>query len=364
MNQDITFMTQAVDLARQAIGRTAPNPSVGAVVVKDGMVIGRGFHPKAGMPHAEVYALDEAGDRAQDATLYVTLEPCNHHGKTPPCTEAIIKAGITRVVAGTLDPNPIVAGKGIERLRVAGVRVDVGVCEAECRELIAWYSFWIKNGRPYVILKAAITLDGKVAAASGDSQWISSEESRLYVHELRNRVDGIVVGIGTVTKDNPMLTCRIEGGRDPMRIILDPRFEVMEDARCLGQGTILFTSGMPDSRPEITGCGTRIVHLETGPSGMIPWEAALSRLGEMGLHAVMVEGGSGLYSSLLKSGLADRLLFFIAPKILGGGLPLVDWGSPSCIADALKFVIAQVRLVGGDILVEGTLEGNHVHRDH
>ncbi len=357
MNHDITFMTQAVDLAGQAIGRTAPNPSVGAVVVRDGRVIGRGFHPRAGMPHAEVYALDEAGDRARGATLYVTLEPCNHHGKTPPCTEAIIKAGISRVVAGTPDPNPKVAGKGIARLREAGIHVDVGVCEKECKELIEWYAFWMKKGRPYVILKAAITLDGKVASATGDSQWISSEESRGYVHELRNRVDGIIVGIGTVTKDDPMLTCRMEGGRDPMRIILDPFFEVMKDARCLGKESILFTAKPPDSRVEISESGTRIVQLEADASGMIPWEAVLVHLGEMGLHAVMVEGGSGIYSSLLKSGLADRLLFFIAPKILGGGLPLVDWGSPSRIADALGFVIAQVRLVGGDILVEGTLEG-------
>lgn len=357
MDPDITFMTQAVELARKSIGRTMPNPSVGALVAKDGTVLGRGFHPKAGMPHAEVYALDEAGERALGATLYVTLEPCNHHGKTPPCTEAIIKAGITRVVAGTLDPNPIVAGKGIARLRGAGIHVDVGVCEKECKELIEWYAFWMKKGRPYVILKAAITLDGKVAASTGNSQWISSEESRLYVHELRKKVDGIIVGIGTVTKDNPMLTCRIEGGRDPMRIILDPLFEVIKDARCLGKDSILFTAKPPDSREEISESGTRIVHLEADPSGMIPWEAVLGQLGEMGLHAVMVEGGSGIYSSLIKSGLVDRLLIFIAPKILGGGLPLVDWGDTCRIAEARKIVIAQVSLVGGDILVEGTLEG-------
>ena len=163
-------------------------------------------------------------DKARGATLYVTLEPCNHFGKTPPCTDAIIKAGISRVVVGTLDPNPIVAGKGIERLKDAGIVVDVGICEEECNDLIAWYAFWlVKAGRPYVILKAAITLDGCVATTTGDSQWISSEESRHYVHELRNQVDGLIVGIGTVLKDDPLLTCRMEGGRDPMRIILDPQ---------------------------------------------------------------------------------------------------------------------------------------------
>ncbi len=178
MDQDIFFMNEAIALARLSLGRTAPNPSVGALVVKDGQVVGRGFHPKAGKPHAEVYALAEAGDNARGAALYVTLEPCNHFGKTPPCTEAIINAGISRVVVGTLDPNPIVAGKGIERLKEAGIVVDVGICEEECNDLIAWYAFWLVNGRPYVILKAAITLDGCVATATGDSQWISSEESR------------------------------------------------------------------------------------------------------------------------------------------------------------------------------------------
>ena len=234
MDQDTTYMNEAIALARQAIGRTAPNPSVGALVVKDGQVVGRGFHPKAGKPHAEVYALAEAGDNARGAALYVTLEPCNHFGKTPPCTEAIIKAGISRVVVGTLDPNPIVAGKGIERLKDAGIVVDVGICEEECNDLIAWYAFWLMDGRPYVILKAAITLDGRVATATGDSQWISSEESRQYVHELRNQVDGLIVGIGTVLKDDPLLTCRMEGGRDPMRIILDPQLRYPEGCEVPG----------------------------------------------------------------------------------------------------------------------------------
>jgi len=357
MDHDITFMTRAVELARQAVGRTAPNPSVGAVIVKDGQIVGQGFHPKAGMPHAEVYALKEAGGRSLGATLYVTLEPCNHYGKTPPCTEAVIQAGITRVVAGTLDPNPKVAGNGVRRLREAGIHVDVGVCEKECTELIEWYTLWMHKGRPYVILKAAITLDGRVAADTGDSQWISSEESRRHVHELRNRVDGIIVGIGTVNKDNPLLTCRIEGGRDPGRIILDPAYEVMRDAKCLGQGSILFTLEPPTARPEVLETGTRVVQVGSDSSGLIPWESVLKGLGELGLHCVMVEGGSGVYSSLLKSGFVDRLLFFIAPKILGGGLPLVDWGRTTRIADALRFVIAQVRITGGDILVEGTLEG-------
>jgi diaminohydroxyphosphoribosylaminopyrimidine deaminase/5-amino-6-(5-phosphoribosylamino)uracil reductase len=251
MDKDTTFMNDAIALARQAIGRTAPNPSVGALVVKDGQVVGRGFHPKAGKPHAEVYALAEAGDNARGAALYVTLEPCNHYGKTPPCTEAIIKAGISRVVVGTLDPNLIVAGKGVERLKDAGIMVDVGVCAQGCNDLIAWYAFWLMHGRPYVILKAAITLDGRIATATGDSQWISSEESKNYMHELRNQVDGLIVGMGTVLKDDPLLTCRIEGGRDPMRIILDPQLDIPERAKCLGHGSIVFTTKSPADRKSV-----------------------------------------------------------------------------------------------------------------
>jgi len=357
MDKDTTFMKKAIALARQAIGRTAPNPSVGALVVKSGRVVGRGFHPKAGKPHAEVYALAEAGDNARGATLYVTLEPCNHYGKTPPCTEAIIKAGISRVVVGTLDPNLIVAGKGIERLKDAGIVVDVGVCAQECNDLIAWYAFWLMHGRPYVILKAAITLDGRIATATGDSQWISSEESRNHVHELRNQVDGLIVGMGTVLKDDPLLTCRIEGGRDPMRIILDPQLDIPEQAKCLGHGSLVFTTKSPALREEIIEHGTETVQMEADPSGLLPWASLLEHLGKMGLHCVMVEGGSGVYSSLLRSGLVDKLLFFIAPKILGSGLPLVDWGSPERIADSLKVVITKVNLLGGDILVEGILGG-------
>ena len=355
MDSDSTFMNEAIALARQAIGRTAPNPSVGAVVVKDSRVVGRGFHPKAGKPHAEIYALEDAGDNARGATIFVTLEPCNHYGKTPPCTEAIIKAGISRVVVGAIDPNPIVAGKGIERLKDAGIVVDVGVCAQECNDLIEWYSFRLKNARPYVILKAAITLDGRIATSGGDSQWISSEESRHYVHELRNQVDGLIVGIGTVLKDTPLLTCRIEGGRDPMRIILDPQFKIPADAKCLGYGSLVFTTKPLAARPEIIQHGTDSVQMELGPSGLFPWACVLEHLGKIGLHCVMVEGGSGVYSSLLRSGLVDKLLFFIAPKILGGGLPLVDWGSPARIADSLKVVITKVSLIGGDILAEGVV---------
>ncbi len=280
-------MSEAVAMARRALGRTAPNPSVGAVVVRDGRVVGRGFHPGAGLPHAEVYALEEAGEGARGATLYVTLEPCNHQGRTPPCTEAVIRAGIARVVAGVLDPNPLVAGKGVERLEAAGVHVDVGVLAGECRDLIAWYAHWMEKKRPFVIMKAAITLDGRIAAATGDSAWISSEESRAYVHELRNRVDGVMVGIGTVSHDDPLLTCRMEGGRDPLRIILDPGLDTPADARCLGEGTIVFTKGSEAARPDLSARGVKVVAVGESSPGVLSWPLMLDCLGSAGLHSVI-----------------------------------------------------------------------------
>jgi diaminohydroxyphosphoribosylaminopyrimidine deaminase / 5-amino-6-(5-phosphoribosylamino)uracil reductase len=356
MNQDITYMKEAIALGRQGLGRTAPNPPVGALVVKDGHIIGKGFHPKAGMPHAEVYALESAGEKAGGSTLYVTLEPCDHYGKTPPCTQAVIKAGISRVVIGCVDPNPKVSGKGIERLRASGIEVDIGVCEEEAQGLIAWYSTWLGKKRPYVILKAAMTLDGKIAATSGDSRWISSEESRAIVHELRNQTDGVLVGIGTVKKDDPLLTCRMEGGRDSLRIILDPAFEIPAEAKCLGKDALLFTAEAQDSRPEIIGKGTQVVKVDADASYMLPWDRVLAHLGSMGLHAIMVEGGSGVFTSLLRSGFVDKLMIFIAPKILGGGKSLVDLGPTESIAQSLKLLITESKRIGADILVEAVLE--------
>jgi diaminohydroxyphosphoribosylaminopyrimidine deaminase/5-amino-6-(5-phosphoribosylamino)uracil reductase len=355
MNQDIMYMKEAIALARQGLGRTAPNPPVGAVVVKDGKIAGRGFHPKAGMPHAEVYALEEAGGQARGATLYVTLEPCDHFGRTPPCTRAVIDAGISRVAVGCVDPNPAVSGRGIARLRESGIEVTAGVCEDEAKGLIAWYAHWLEKKQPFVILKAAMTLDGRIAASSGDSKWISSEESRALVHELRNRIDGLLVGIGTVMKDDPLLTCRLEGGRNPRRIILDPAFQIDAQSQCLGEGTILFTASDND-RPEISGTGMEIVRMESDAAGLLPWDRVLGRLGSMGMHAVMVEGGSGVFTSLLRSGCVDEFMLFVAPRILGGGIPLVDLGPTESIAQALKVVITDTRQIGTDVLIEAVPE--------
>jgi diaminohydroxyphosphoribosylaminopyrimidine deaminase/5-amino-6-(5-phosphoribosylamino)uracil reductase len=357
MKGDSRYMMRAVTLARKGLGRTAPNPPVGAVVVKDSRIIGEGFHPRAGEPHAEVFALRRAGSAARGATLYVTLEPCSHYGRTPPCVKAIMEAGIARVVVGSIDPNPIVAGSGIRALREHGIKVEVGAAGKRTAELIAWYSTWVEKKRPFVIAKAAMTLDGHIAAPSGDSKWISSEESRALVHELRNSTDGILVGIGTVNQDDPLLTCRQQEGRDPFRIIIDPGYAISADARCLGERAVIFTRRKPGSRPEIVSTGARVVQIPADPSGRFLWEDILKELGRMGLHAVIVEGGSSILSSLIRSRLVDELLLFIAPKLLGGGVPLVAWDPPDTIAKSVSLVVSGVRIIGGDVLVSARLEG-------
>ncbi|MFA5652627.1 MAG: bifunctional diaminohydroxyphosphoribosylaminopyrimidine deaminase/5-amino-6-(5-phosphoribosylamino)uracil reductase RibD [Desulfomonilia bacterium] len=356
MKGDTRYMMRAVTLARKGLGRTAPNPPVGAVVVRDSRIIGEGFHPRAGQPHAEVLALRQAGAAAWGATLYVTLEPCSHYGQTPPCVDAILDAGMARVVVGCVDPNPVVAGRGIRALRRQGVKVEVGAARKQTAELIAWYSLWMKKKRPYLIVKAAMTLDGRIAAPSGDSKWISSEESRTYVHELRDRADGVLVGIGTVEKDDPLLTCRRHEGRDPYRIIIDPAYVIPHTARCLGERAVIFTAGEPESRPEVMKTGSRVIRLPADKSGRFSWEDVLDDLGSMGLHAVVAEGGSSILSSLIRSRMVDELLVFVAPKLLGGGVPLVAWDPPDTVAGAVPLVITGARIIGGDVLVSARLE--------
>ncbi len=286
-DQDIAFMSEAVVLARRAVGRTAPNPSVGAVVVQDGRIVGRGFHPRAGLPHAEVYALDEAGDKARGATLYVTLEPCNHQGRTPPCTEAVIRAGIARVVAGALDPNPLVAGRGFERLKAAGVQVDVGVLADECRDLIAWYAHWMEKKRPFVIMKAAITLDGRIAAATGDSAWISSEESRAYVHELRNRWTASWWASARWPTTTP---CSLpHGGREgPGADHPGPRARHASGCQVPGRGNHRVHERTGGCQARSHRPGVKVVAVEQSSPGVLSWPLMLEYLGSAGLHSVMV----------------------------------------------------------------------------
>src|SRR6185369_12601402 len=246
---DDYYMRLALRLAERAAGRTSPNPMVGAVLVRGGKVIATGYHRKAGGPHAEIAALRRAGIKARGATLYLTLEPCSHYGRTPPCVDAVIAAGVKEVVAGMTDPNPLVAGKGFRRLRQAGIRVRSGVLEKESRALNEAFNNFITRRLPFVLLKLAATLDGKIATATGSSRWVTGGEARRFVHDLRNRFDAVMVGVGTVLADDPQLTCRIRGGRNPVRIILDPRLRIPLKARVLNEpGKTIVVAGESASR--------------------------------------------------------------------------------------------------------------------
>jgi len=357
-------MRRALELGARAEGRTRPNPAVGAVVVADQQIVGEGYHPAAGQPHAEVFALQAAAGRTAGADLYVTLEPCSHQGRTGPCTEAVIAAGIARVFVGTQDPNPQVAGTGISRLRQAGLQVEVGVCEKDCRRLIAPFAKHITTGLPYVILKSAVTLDGQTATSTGDSQWISNAQSREAVHRLRDRVDAIMVGIGTVLNDDPKLTTRLPGGRDPLRIVVDSQLRIPPQAALLhldsdAETLVAHLATAPEDRRSCLATG-RAVLLETAEKeGRVDLHDLLTQLGGRGVQSILLEGGAQMNAAFLKAGLIDRMMIFVAPKIIGGnggyGI-FAGEGIPS-LADALQLQDIRLSRFGDDVLIEGEVKG-------
>jgi len=355
------YMDRALSLARRGEGRTRPNPAVGALVVADGLVVGEGFHPAAGQPHAEIFALRQAGELARGADLYVTLEPCSHHGRTGPCADAVIAAGIARVFVGTGDPNPQVCGRGIERLRAAGIEVQVGIREAECRRLIAPFAKHVTTGRPLVTLKSAITLDGKTATATGDSQWISGPASRLQVHRLRDRVDAILVGVGTVLHDDPQLTTRLpEGGRNPLRVVVDSKLLISDRAKLLldldAAPTLIATTSQARSAriDALRQTGVEVLVLD-GPDGRVDLVALLEELGRREVQHLLLEGGSGLNNAMLRDSLIDRVMIFIAPKLVGGndGFGIFSGAGVSRLADALTLTDVRSSRFEDDILIEG-----------
>lgn len=361
------FMRRAIEMAEKGAGRTAPNPPVGAVVVSGGQVVGEGYHPEAGQPHAEVFALRDAGESARGAELYVTLEPCCHQGRTGPCVEALISAGVSKVYIGIVDPNPQVSGKGVEKLRAAGVEVVCGLLAEDCRQLIAPFAKHIKSGLPYVVFKAAMTLDGQIATASGDSNWISCAESRKLVHRLRDQVDAIMVGSGTVNSDNPQLTTRLpEGGRDPVRIILDGKLTTSPEATVYTQpsvaATLLITadSHNDEALRAYRATGTEVLKVRQNEDGL-DLAAAMQLIGMRNLQHVLLEGGSALGGAMMRAGLVDRVMIFVAPKILGGvGRNLLSGDGVSQISDAYELQNMHARQVDTDILIEGEVQ--HVHR--
>lgn len=366
MDVDEKFMKQALRLARRGLGSTSPNPAVGALVVKDGYVVGSGYHRKAGAPHAEIEALSRAGERARDATLYVNLEPCHHYGRTPPCTKAILEHGISRVVAGIADPNPDVSGGGCEFLRSRRVEVRCGVLEEECARLNEAYIKYVTRGRPFVILKAALTLDGWIATKSGDSKWITNERSRRFVHALRKRVDAIMVGVDTVIADNPLLTPYLAGepDRGPLRVVADTNLRVPLESRLLDRGASALTmiavgsSVSGTKRKQVEGLGATVIECKM-QYGRVDVTDLLDKLAQMSISSVLVEGGAMLFSSIMREGLADKFYIFLAPKILCGdnGIPFTKGLGCDIVKDCFALKISIVRRFGDDIMIEAYPRG-------
>nr|MBN2277713.1 bifunctional diaminohydroxyphosphoribosylaminopyrimidine deaminase/5-amino-6-(5-phosphoribosylamino)uracil reductase RibD [candidate division Zixibacteria bacterium] len=337
-SRDAEYMQLALELAERARGRTSPNPMVGAVIVKDAQIVGRGYHKRAGMPHAEINALAEARDNARGATLYVNLEPCCHYGRTSPCTQEIIKAGIKRVVFALTDPNPVVSGQGARELRKAGIKINFGILRRESELLNEVYLKYITTGRPFVILKTAQTLDGRIAAVSGDSRWVTGSKARRLVHRLRSECDAVGVGVGTVNIDNPELTVRLIKGPNPYRLIISAGaafsksiklFKNNSDAR-----TIVATSASTAASLKLKNI---IVWSVKKGRGGVSLDDLLDKAGRFGITSLLIEGGNRLATSLLKEGLVDKHYIFIAPKIIGKGINAVGDLALKRMADAISY---------------------------
>jgi len=346
---DAEWMQRCVSLARQGQGRTAPNPMVGAVIVRDGVVLAEGWHQAPGTAHAELDALRQVDGSATGSTMYVNLEPCCHHGRTPPCTDAIIAAGIQKVVVGMVDPYELVQGKGIQQLRDAGLVVEVGVENDACRALNHAYISALERGRPWVTVKAAITLDGRIADHEGDSQWITSEEARAVGHRLRNSHDAVMVGAGTLRADDPSLNTRVNGGRDALPVILDTELSCAHNARVLSAGRrpVLYHAKDVASRAELEA---DTVGVSRDAQGWLGLDAVLADLLARGVHSVLVEGGGHVIRSLMDQGMVDRIELFIAGKLLVGGPGWVG-GEPYALSKAPGFEVVHSDQIGPDLHV-------------
>lgn len=378
---DSYFMAMALTLAENGQGFTSPNPVVGAVVVKDGRVVGRGFHEKAGLPHAEVNAIDDAGEEAFGATLYVTLEPCNHTGRTPPCTEKILASGIRRVVVAMEDPNPDVTGGGVKRLLEAGLPVTTGVLKEKALKQNERFIKFVLTKRPFVTLKCAATLDGQIATKTGDSKWVTGEKARRRVHELRHLNDAILVGVKTIIQDDPQLTTRREGskGKDPVRIILDSRLSIPETAKVLRldseSDTVIFSGvvseidlGLSEKKERLEKAGVKVIETPL-LHGRIDVNRMVEILGSLRITSLLVEGGGQVIASFLKAGVVDKVTLFLAPKLLGGndGVPVCKGEGPEKMTQAISLSDITVQRLGDDVMIEGYLgkkgmedvHGNH-----
>jgi len=358
---DIQYMQQALELAKKGAGHVNPNPLVGAVIVKENKIIGKGYHQKYGRPHAEVNALTSLQESAAGATMYVTLEPCSHYGKTPPCVDAIIKNNLKKVVIGSLDPNPLVAGRSIAKLQAAGIEVETGILKEECDELNTPFFHYITRKTPYVIMKYAMTSDGKIATHTGASRWITGSEARKKVHEDRNRYTGIMVGVGTIIADDPMLNCRIEIGRDPIRIICDTTLRtpttshIIETAKQIP--TILLTAQTAKQKQQpFIDKGCQIIPIPL-KNNKLDLQSAMQILAKQGIDSILLEGGATLNASALEAGIIQKVQVYIAPKLFGGA------SAPTPIAglgvdhpdQAYKLTNKKITILGEDTLIESEM---------
>lgn len=355
---DQEYMLRAIQLAKKGEGWTNPNPMVGAVIVKDGKIIGEGYHKKYGELHAERNAIASLTESAEGAVIYVTLEPCCHHGKTPPCTEAIIEQKIRKVVIGSRDPNPKVAGKGVQILRDHGVEVETGLLEEECLSLNEIFFHYITTKMPYVAMKYAMTLDGKIASFSGDSKWVTGEKAREHTHFLRKKYRGILVGIGTVLADDPMLNCRIENGVDPVRIVCDSHLQIplgcqlVKTAKDI-ETIVCYAEENEEKQKALMEAGVQLIKAEK--DGQVDLEKLMMELGSMEIDSVLVEGGGAIHGSFLTSGLVQKVYCYIAPKMIGGKdalSPVLGKGIEK-MSDAVEITDVTVQNFGGDICVSG-----------
>lgn len=363
MITDHDAMTRALHHAEQGRGSVEPNPLVGAVIVREGKLVGEGWHRRFGEAHAEVNALTDAGEFARGATLFVTLEPCCHHGKTPPCTDAVLRAGIARVVVAMRDPFPRVAGQGLDLLRARGLQVEVGLCEAEARQLNAPYLKLLATGKPYVHAKWAMTLDGKIATRTGHSQWISGEESRAWVHRLRGRVDAVIVGAGTLRADDPLLTARPPGPRTATRIVVAGSAPLPSDCQLLrtaGDAPVLLATGADRPAEFAPWCdaGAQVLVLP-GSESQVDLPALFTELGSRRMTNVLIEGGAGLLGSLLDAREIDEVHVFIAPRLIGGSTALGPIGGHgvATIGEGMRLTNWEIEQSGEDWLIHGRLSG-------
>ena len=351
------FMRRALDLVRGVRHRTSPNPTVGCVIVSGGEIVGEGVTQPAGHSHAEIVALAQAGSRANGADIYVTMEPCCHHGRTPPCTDAIVAAGISRAFAGAIDPNPLVAGEGLRRLEDTGVRTQVGLVGDECAQQIAPFRRFIVDRRSWVILKAAVTLDGRIATASGSSKWITGQAARQDAHATRAMADAVMVGAGTARADNPRLSVRLACGSDPLRVILDPSLSVSPDAALMGPGTLVYHADRPETASKLhairlTGASTQAVPSEPHALDL---HAVLGDLASRGIVSVLVEGGGRLHGATLRAGLADEAHIYVAPVLIGRGRPVVDLPSVADIGAGWRLSPVRAVPLGDDVCLKGRI---------